>query len=222
MIGSGPWAGNGATITPLIAGSGTQFGAGFDPAEITRLQWGSLTIALDAPGAGGRTNGRMRYQGQSRSARQLGRRRGRVQPDRDVHAPRLHRVLAAAAVREEFLGTFWNPARSGEGLMLTQDQYTYQPGVPAQAPRVYALWFTYDLVGNPLWLFGDVTGKDGNYQISFLRPIGTQFGAGFDPNEVVRQPWGSGTVSYSDCNHLTLSYSSTQPGFGAGRSRSRG
>src|SRR6185436_14226416 len=29
LIGSGPWAGNGATIAPVIAGSGTQFGAGF-------------------------------------------------------------------------------------------------------------------------------------------------------------------------------------------------
>ena len=214
VIGSGPWAGNGAHITPLIAGRGTQFGAGFDPAAITRLPWGSMTIAFDgsANGSVTRQNGRMRYQGPASYGNgevafdQLA---TMLRPDNIEFSPPL-------PTEQRFLGTFWNPARSGEGVMLTQDQYTFQPGFPAPAPRVYALWFTYDLVGNPMWLFGDVTGKDGQYQVSFLRPIGTHFGAAFNPAGIVRQPWGGGTISYVDCNHLTLNYSATEPGFGSG------
>ena len=217
IIGSGTWAGNGASITPVIAGFGTQFGAGFNPSQITRLPWGALAIALDAPNGQARMNGRMRYQGPvdfggpdpTGGAGEVAFNQIAtfLHPDNIEFSPPL-------PTEQQFLGTFWNPARSGEGLMLTQDQFTQQAGV--LAPRVYALWFTYDLTGGPMWLFGDVTGKDGNYQITFLRPVGTHFGAAFNPAEVVRQPWGTATTSYSDCNHLTVNYNATQPGFGSG------
>jgi hypothetical protein len=72
-------------------------------------------------------------------------------------------------------------------------------------------WFSYDLDGRQLWLIGEGTGAHGQYQIEFLRPVGTHFGAAFDPSAVQRQPWGSATVSFSTGLRSTSTSATARP-----------
>jgi hypothetical protein len=96
-------------------------------------------------------------------------------------------------------------------VFFTQDWRT-PPGV--SLPTVLAIWFTYDAVGQQMWLIGQANGARPPFTMSLLRPVGTHFGAGFHASEVNRTAWGTATVTFPDCNHLQLSYTST--GFGAG------
>ena len=89
-------------------------------------------------------------------------------------------------------GTMFDPARDGEGFQIT-----------AQGDSaVYVItWYTY-LNGQQVWLIG--TGVQTGDTITFddlVITSGAEFGPGFDPDDVVRDPWGSLVLEYSDCNN---------------------
>jgi hypothetical protein len=89
-------------------------------------------------------------------------------------------------------GTMFDPARDGEGFQIA-----------AQGDSaVYVLtWYTY-LNGAQVWLIG--TGVQSGNTIAFddlVITSGAEFGPGFDPDDVVREPWGSLVLEYSDCNN---------------------
>jgi hypothetical protein len=62
-------------------------------------------------------------------------------------------------------------------------------------------WYTY-LNGEQVWLIG--TGVQSGNTIAFddlVITSGAEFGPDFDPADVVREPWGSLVLEYSDCNN---------------------
>ena len=96
---------------------------------------------------------------------------------------------------EDLPGTYFAPERDGEGCQLTleRDQVTF----------ILTCYF-YD-EGKQFWLIG--VGELVNGQITFREMTitsGAQYGYTFDPEDVVRNTWGSAIMTWSDCNNASL------------------
>lgn len=109
-------------------------------------------------------------------------------------------------------GFWWNPNRSGEGLLLEFAEF-------GGTPILFATYFTYDLSGNPLYIAGSSyfdRSSTAPITMNVVTTSGAHFGAAFNPNDVRRTPWGTMTITIASCESLTLSYVSTVPGYGSG------
>ena len=74
------------------------------------------------------------------------------------------------------------------------------------------------LDGNQLWLFGTGTPDGLSVTIDALYPVAfPTWGADYDPDDLVLSPWGSFTLDYTDCDHLSFSYQSGVQGYGSGQ-----
>jgi len=98
-------------------------------------------------------------------------------------------------------GSWFDPARSGEGIVIE----LLEDGSAA------LFWFTYPPEGEPgdqAWMFAisdDVDGDTIRFD-AMRRPQGARFGAAFDPDDVVMADWGSVELQFHDCGRLTLRY----------------
>lgn len=105
-----------------------------------------------------------------------------------------------------YLSTSWyNPATSGEGIVMQ----VYELLGDTQNFIVNFTWSAYDPSGLPFWLTGQVTVPRGTRTVT--TPMAYVTGGGLGGNAGAADPptiWGSATLSFSDCNHLTLSYAS--------------
>jgi len=109
-------------------------------------------------------------------------------------------------VADEIPGTYFNPNRDGEGCQLTleRDQLNF----------ILTCYF-YDQ-GEQFWVIG--VGQLVNGTIVFGEMTitsGAQYGNAFDPNDVVRENWGSATMTWSDCNNADLELNPVLPGYEA-------
>lgn len=117
----------------------------------------------------------------------------------------------AFALTDAYAGVFFDPARSGEGVQL---HFGMLDGVRVLLLAVY----TYDTIGNPMWLVGAApvdAGSAGPHVVAVDRARGARFGTAFDPAEVVREHWGTIAVRFLDCDHIALAFDSVLPGFAA-------
>jgi hypothetical protein len=106
-------------------------------------------------------------------------------------------------------GSWFDPARNGEGFVVQV----------IGGGQAVVTWFTYPPAGEEggqAWMIGSGA-IDGDRIVigEMLRPNGTVFGPGFDPADVVREPWGSLEILFSDCSHATASWDGP-PAFGSG------
>jgi hypothetical protein len=104
-----------------------------------------------------------------------------------------------------YMSTNWsNPSQSGEG-MVTQ---VYDNGDKATRTLAFA-WFTYDSTSKhlPFWLYGQASFPIGTSQVTAQTVYfsGGTF-AGTLASGVPNTPWGSVTVSFSDCGHMNITY----------------
>jgi hypothetical protein len=95
-----------------------------------------------------------------------------------------------------YQGMWWNPLESGWGIDLAH-----------QGNVIFATWFTHDANGNAWYLTMTAfqTGP-GTFTGTLYRTTGPPLDAAFDPAQVQRTEVGSGTLSFSDADHGTLSY----------------
>jgi hypothetical protein len=104
------------------------------------------------------------------------------------------------AVATNYQDLWWNApggSESGWGINLTH-----------QGDVIFAVWFTYDSDGAPLWLSvtAPLTGPR-TYAGTLYRTTGPPFNAApFAPTAVVRTPVGSASFAFSDGNNATFSY----------------
>lgn len=108
-------------------------------------------------------------------------------------------------VAQEIPGTYFSPARDGEGCQLTleRDQVTF-----------ILTCYLYD-EGEQFWMIGVGQLVDGKVTFSEMTVTdGAQYGNAFDPGDVVRSNWGSATMTWSDCNNADLQLNPVLPGFG--------
>ena len=67
-----------------------------------------------------------------------------------------------------------------------------------------------------MWLFETGIPAGNTVTTDAFYPTGlSKWGSGFNPADVIVTPWGSMTLTYTDCNNLMFSYNSTIPGFGS-------
>ncbi|HET7842515.1 MAG TPA: hypothetical protein VFL14_00070, partial [Xanthomonadales bacterium] len=102
-------------------------------------------------------------------------------------------------------GSYFDPARSGEGLFWEVAE------LPNGNRFAFFAWFTYAPDGRPTWIIGNVDVPVGvrTIQIPAFHFSGGGFAGAFNPANIVSRPWGNVSFTFRDCNNLTLQYTST-------------
>jgi hypothetical protein len=98
-------------------------------------------------------------------------------------------------------GHWWNgEARSGEGFLLDVSKNITDTLI------IIASFYSYDSMGNQVWIIGagEVIGNE--VVVAFEITDGAMWGGNFDPDDVTRTEWGSGTFTFSSCGagHISL------------------
>ena len=107
-------------------------------------------------------------------------------------------------------GSWYDPARSGEGLIVQ-----YLPD-----GRALVVWFTYPpagAAGEQAWLITDLGNVEGR-KLKFntvYQPQGGVFGEAFNPTAITNTVWGTLELEFRDCNTATLRYTGPAA-FGSG------
>ena len=184
---------------------GAQFGAAFDPADVVRERWGSFDLALDSRSRdeNGQPRLHIRYRGPAAFGtgvhvltQSLATGSG-LAPGIDIDPPPSPRSW-------QYSGTWYDPARSGEGWIL-QQSWSPVTGL------VGVVWFTYDHEGRALWLVGAAVENDGVLSVELYRTSGTRFGDAFDATQVQRRYFGILTFTFDGCDRATAQFSSADP-----------
>jgi len=115
--------------------------------------------------------------------------------------------IEAQSVNAYRSGTYYDPARSGEGIFVE----VLTDGT------VVVIWYTFDPLGNHMWILGTGTLEGNKVTIEARYPTGfTRFGALFDKNEIVMSDWGRFTLEFTGCHTLLFSYKSDIDAYGEG------
>jgi hypothetical protein len=85
--------------------------------------------------------------------------------------------------------------RSGEGFMVD---------IAAEGIVVVS-FYTYDTMGNQLWLIGNGLVNGNTFDINLEITNGALWGDAFNPADVNRDNWGTGTFTFEGCNSGTAS-----------------
>jgi hypothetical protein len=94
---------------------------------------------------------------------------------------------------------WWVPSESGWGLNLIHR---------SASNIVFGTWYTYGADGKRTWFVmptGSWTSSN-TYTGALFRTSGPAFTASYDPSLVTTRPVGSGTLTFSDANNATWSY----------------
>ena len=95
-------------------------------------------------------------------------------------------------------GSWYDESTLGQGLSIEM--------LP-ESNSIAVYWFTYssDGDGKQMWLLGVGPMVGNQASFDFAVPNGGRFNA---PSAVINEIWGSGVISFSDCEHGSLSYNS--------------
>jgi len=194
FIGSGVYADGTVNFSPLVITTGGQFGDAFDTNDLVRSTWGAASLVLEDC-----NNATLALTPEA--------------PGFEPFTLDLTKITQANCAGEgpsaaQLLpqGTLFDPARDGEGIQLSLQGDT----------NVYVMtWYTY-VGGQQAWIVGSGTRTGDTLQFNDLIVTrGADFGSGFDPADVVRTPWGTVTLEFTDCNNalITADAFPGQPGF---------
>jgi hypothetical protein len=97
-------------------------------------------------------------------------------------------------------GTYYSPARSGEGVLVDFGQV-------GTTPVVFFSWYTYE-GGEQQWLVGSspFSTSATSVALDLVETSGAGFGSQFRSQDVVNTPWGSAALSFPSCDTLQLTY----------------
>ncbi len=185
LIGTGRIEGDRVTITELIKTRGGVFGAGFDPDQVVREDWGDLVFIFDSCGSG--------YGAYlpSELAASNGWQADQLNLQRLTAIDALPCPAPASKTLAGGISGAWYPAsRSGEGWFVQA----------LSADLAFVYWFSYTPEGEQAW-FGS-TGPiiDNTILIDqALQPRGGLFGPDYSPDTVSLDPWGAFALSFTDC-----------------------
>ena len=191
MVGNGGITGGVANVDFEITG-GASFGAGFDPDEVSRKDWGSIRFDfLNCNRA------QAEYAGEFGSG-QLTLTRLSAIHGLDCADPDDAVASGSSAVS----GAWFNPSRSGEGFVVeTVDE-----------SRILAYWFTYDTEGHQMWMLGvgDISGA-GQAVIPMESTSGGFFGDAFDPDSIELEDWGVVNLRFDECDIAAYDWQAGAP-----------
>jgi len=106
-------------------------------------------------------------------------------------------------------GTWYTPGQGGHGFLLDAE--------PNNA--MVAFWFAYMPDGSgPDWIYAQGNYDPTSNTVTLPAAIytGSAFPPNFDTTKVVQTLWGNLTFTFTDCDHGTVSWDSTVPGYGSG------
>lgn len=114
-----------------------------------------------------------------------------------IVAVSVFQIPAHAAPVNTYAGMWWDPAKSGQGI-----------GISEQGPALLVSWYTYGASGAATWLL-----LRGNLDASgkiLTGPIysysGTQFGPNYNPATTSGTSVGTGTLNFSSDTNGTFTY----------------
>ena len=107
-------------------------------------------------------------------------------------------MLDMAGIGPAHSGSWYNEDQSGHGFSM---EFGYQMGMPFAV--VY--WYTYDSMGNPIFLLGTGTPMDDMVEITFASYTGMIYGD-FAPSPPESNNAGIGTFMFSDGDNGVFSY----------------
>jgi len=115
--------------------------------------------------------------------------------------------VESIAIGPGFTGSWYDPAQSGHGLFVEV----------LSDNRLYAAWFAFDPAGTQQAWFSGVGTYSGNTATitDVQQPTGGRWIPNFDPNSIVRIPWGTLSFTFTDCNHGQVEFTSVA-GYGTG------
>jgi hypothetical protein len=107
-------------------------------------------------------------------------------------------------------GAWFDPARSGEGVVLQL----------LPDGRAFLVWFTYPAAGETgtaTWLLGAEGRREGSRLVfeAVAEPAGARFGDAFREDAVSFRPWGRVELDFVSCTRLTLRWQG-RDGYGSG------
>jgi len=98
-------------------------------------------------------------------------------------------------------GNWWGGStRSGEGFLI---DVAYD--INANTIIVVS-FYTYDTNGNQVWLIGPGLVNGSTATVDFEIPDGAKWGSAFNPAEVNRVAWGTGTFTFTSCEAGHVSF----------------
>jgi hypothetical protein len=201
LLGLADVVGNSLVTTELVRPEGARFGDGFDSDHIAFTDWDGMSIVFPDCAAVIRP-GNMAYSGN----------RDQGYAPLITRAERISNIAGceggteAPVANAGLSGSFYDPARNGEGLIVEW----LTDGL------VLAIFFTYGVDGGQMWLFGAGQPEGRSVTIDAYYPTSyTSWGEAFDPEDVGLSPWGSLSLDYTDCDHLTFGYQSAVEGYGS-------
>lgn len=205
--GVGNIDGNRIVVDSANITNGGIFGSQFDPAEVVRNPWGSITFEFDGPNSGNMNfSGLPEYGADMRAFVRLSGIAGLPfgVPTAELPPPNSGQPGVS--------GNWVDPTHDGEGWFLQE----VAPGILLMA------WFTYNDVGQQVWVIGTGEFQNGVAVFDNIQTAdGTDFGTAFNQDQVNRTPWGSMRIVFTDCNNATLTYQSDFPEFGQGQLQPR-
>lgn len=197
VIAVGEIEGDSIRFPKALQPTGARFGDAFSPGDVLEKPWGEMEIRFTSC-----NRAVVSYQGPDvfganyQSVQRLSGHAGL-----DCHGP-------VANTSNGISGSWFSADRSGEGWILSQ--------LPDS--RAVMFWFTYNNDAEQMWLIG--VGQANGTRVSFdevLKPEGAVFGPGFNPNDVVLEPWGSLQFDFSGCNAANVTWMPDSTGYSDGQ-----
>lgn len=105
------------------------------------------------------------------------------------------------AINPGLSGTWWGGSpRAGEGFLIDVAHDIVDNTI------IVVSFYTYDVIGNQVWLIGAVPAVGNTAEINLVIPEGAKWGAAFNPSDRNETPWGTGTFSFTSCGagHIVL------------------
>ncbi len=115
------------------------------------------------------------------------------------------------AINPGLSGNWWGGAtRAGEGFLLDVAKNIFGDTI------LVVSFYTYDSIGDQVWLIGSGPVTGDTAVIDLLIPAGAKWGAAFNPADRTETAWGSGTFSFTSCGagHISLTPNAVMLGNG--------
>jgi beta-glucanase (GH16 family) len=108
----------------------------------------------------------------------------------------------------EYSGSWYNADQDGHGFSMEFGE------LPDGSPLAVVYWYTYDSLGNPIFMVGSGTPTEDRVEIALKSPVGMQYGV-FDPTSVLREDGGTAVFEFSDADNGTFNYTPSDFSVGA-------
>jgi beta-glucanase (GH16 family) len=103
----------------------------------------------------------------------------------------------------EYSGSWYNPEQSGHGFSIEVGE------AEDGSPLAVVYWYTYDDLGNPIFMVGSGVPDAYALEILFESPYGMKYGE-FDPVSVTRETGGTAHFEFADKDNGIFSYTPSE------------